>query len=141
MAKNDFSYVLSPTAGRLPSAYRLIPATTGVPAVGVVVTTGAAVWGAYADIAAVGAITAEFFIVGFYLDTLGVAQIFEAQIADATPTVLTEFRINPTAVTVNLGLLPAGAYPIYMAANARVQARAGGTLAKVIGVSMLYTTG
>ena len=121
--------------------YLLIPATTGVPAVGVVVTTGAAVWGAYADIAAAKAITVEFWICGFYLNTLGVAQIFEAQVRDATPATLTEFRIDPTAVTPNLGLLPAGPYPIWMAANAQVQARAGGTLAKVIGVSMLYATG
>lgn len=141
MTKNSFSPVLSPTSGRLPDRYLLIPATSGVPAVGAVVTTGAGAWGAYADIAALNAITAEFFIVGFYVDTLGVAQIFELQVADATPTVLTEFRINPTAVTTNLGLLPAGAFPIYMAANARVQARGGGAAAKVIGVSMLYTTG
>ncbi len=121
--------------------YALIPATTGVPAVGVVVTTGAGAWGAYKDIAAAKAIATDFWICGFYIDTLGVAQIFEVQVRDATPTTLTELRIDPTAVTANLGLLPAGPYPIYMVANSQVQARGGGAAAKVIGVSMLYATG
>jgi len=141
MSKNSFSPVMSPTSGRLPQQYLLIPATTGVPAVGAVVTTGVGAWGAQAAIAALNAIAAEFFICGFYINTLGLAQIFEVQVSDATPTVLTEFRINPTAVTANLGLLPAGTFPIYMAANALVQARGGGAAAHVIGVSMLYTTG
>ena len=141
MSKNTFSPVMYPPSGRLPEQYLLIPATTGVPAVGVVLTTGAGAWGGYADIAAAAAIVAEFFICGFYIDTLGAIQIFEVQVADATPTVLTEFRLDPTAVTVNLGFLPAGTFPIYMAANAQVQGRGGGAAAKAIGVSMLYTTG
>src|SRR3989304_3154080 len=139
MTKNAFSYVFSPTAGRLPDQYLLIPATTGVPAVGAVVTTGAGA--PYANIAAKNAIAAEFFVCGFYLDTIGGSQIFEVQVRDATPTTLSEFRIHPTAGTPNLGLLPAGMYPIYQAANAQVQARAGGAAAKVLGVSMLYTIG
>ena len=141
MSKDSMAGLLFAPSGRAPAQYRLIPATTGVPAAGAVLTSGAGAWGAYADIAALNAIAAEFFIVGFYLNSLGAIQIFEVQVADATPTVLTEFRIDPTAVTANLGLLPAGALPIYMAANAQVQGRAGGALAKVIGVSMLYTTG
>jgi hypothetical protein len=141
MTKNTFEPVMAPGSGRLASQYLLIPATTGVPAVGAVLTTGAGAWGAYADIAAAAAIAAEFFICGFYIDTLGVAQVFEVQVADNTPTVITEFRIHPTAVTPNLGLLPAGAYPVYRAGGGQVQGRAGGAAAKVIGVSMLYTTG
>ena len=121
--------------------YLLIPATTGVPAVGVVVTTGAGAWGAYANLAAAKAITVDFWICGFYVNTLGVAQIFEVQVRDAVPATLTEFRIDPTAVTPNLGLLPAGPFPVYMVANAQVQARGGGAAGKVIGVSMLYGTG
>ena len=141
MTKNAFSYIMSPTSGALPARYRLIPAVTGVPAVGAVLTTGAGAWGAQADIAAAAAITAEFFICGFYVDTIGGVQVFEVQVSDLTPTPLTEFRIHPTAVTPNLGFLPAGTFPIYMAANAQVQGRAGGAAAKVIGVSMLYTLG
>ncbi len=118
--------------------YRLIPATSGVPAVGAVVTSGAGAWGAYKDLAAAGAIATPFWICAFDIDTLGAVQIFEIQVADATPAVLTEFRLDPTAVTANLGRIPAGPYPIAMAANAQVQARAGGAAAKVVGVSMLY---
>jgi len=142
MSKNSFSPLLSPTSGRLPEQYLLSPATTGVPAVGAVSTTGLGAWAAaYTAIIAALDIAVEYFICGMYIDTLGVAQVFEAQLADGTPTVLTEFRINPTAVTANLGYLPVGAFPIYMAANALVQYRAGGAAAKVIGVSLLYTTG
>ncbi len=121
--------------------YALIPATTGVPAPGVVVTSGAGAWGANKDIAAAGAIAVEFWICGFNLDTGGAAQIFEVDIRDATPALLTSFRIDPTAVTINIGYIPAGPYPIRMAPSAQVQARSGGAAAKVLGVSMLYATG
>ncbi|MDD5700428.1 MAG: hypothetical protein PHU23_00135 [Dehalococcoidales bacterium] len=121
--------------------YLLTPATTGVPAVGVVLTTGAGAWGVYADLIAALAITVEHWICGFFVNTLGAAQIFEVQVRDATPATLTEFRVDPTAVTANLGYIPAGPYPIWRAANAQTQARAGGAAAKVIGVSTLYTTG
>ena len=125
----------------LQARYLLIPATTGVPAVGAVVSTGTGAWGAQVAIAALNAIALEYWICGFYVDTLGVAQVFEVQVSDATPAVLTEFRINPTAVTANLGLLPAAPYPIWRPANALTQARGGGAAIKVIGVSMLYATG
>ncbi len=121
--------------------YLLTPATTGVPAVGVVLTTGAGAWGAYADLIAAAAIALEHWICGFYVNTGGAVQIFEVQVRDATPTTLTEFRFDPTAVTPNLGYLPAGPYPIWRAGSAQTQARAGGAAAKVIGVSTLYTTG
>ena len=121
--------------------YLLTPATTGVPAVGVVLTTGAGAWGAYADLIAAAAITVEHWLCAFDIDTLGAAQVFEVQVRDATPTTLTEFRIDPTAVTANLGRIPVGPYPIYRGANAQTQARAGGAAAKVIGVSTLYTVG
>lgn len=119
--------------------YSLRPATTGVPAVGVVVTTGAGAWGAYADIIAAAAITTDFWLCGIYLNTAGALQIFEAQLRDAVPATITEFRVDLTAVTPNLGLIPVGAYPIKMAANAQVQARAGGAAAKVLGISVLIS--
>lgn len=121
--------------------YALTPATTGVPAVGVVLTSGAGAWGAYADLIAAAAIALEHWICGFYVNTLGAFQIFEVQVRDATPATLTEFRFDPTAVTPNLGYIPAGPYPIWRAGNAQTQARAGGAAAKVIGVSTLYSTG
>ncbi|MFA5391749.1 MAG: hypothetical protein WC331_10045 [Candidatus Omnitrophota bacterium] len=123
----------------LNTTYYLTPATTGVPAVGTVVTTGAGAWGAYADLVAAGAITTEFWLCGFYTDTAGAAQVFEVQVRNATPATLTEFRIDPTAVTVNLGYLPVGPFPINMAGSSQVQARAGGAAAKVLGVSTLIS--
>ncbi len=121
--------------------YLLTPATTGVPAVGVILTTGAGAWGVYADLIAALAIAAAHWIRGLYVNTAGAVQIFEIQVRDATPTTLTECRFDPTAVTPNLGYLPAGPYPIYRAGGAQTQARAGGAAAKVIGVSTLYSTG
>lgn len=121
--------------------YLLIPATTGVSAVGTVLTTGAGAWGAYADLIAAAGIAAEHWLMGFYLDTLGASQVYEVQVRDATPATLTEFRVHPTAITPNLGLLPAGLYPIYRGGGVQTQARAGGAAAKVIGVSTLYATG
>jgi len=115
------------------------PAMTGVPAVGVVVTSGAGAWGAYADLIAASAITVQHWIGGFCIDNLGVAQIFEVQIRDATPASLFEFRINPTAVTPNLGVINPQ-FPIWRPANAQTQARAGGAAAKTIGITTLYTT-
>lgn len=141
MAKNDLGYIMSPTSGRYANQYLLHPATTGVPAVGIPLTSGAGAWGAYADIIAAAAALAELLICGFYVDTLGAVQIFEVQVADATPTVISEFRLDPTAVTANLGFLPVGAFPVYAAAAAQIQGRAGGAAAKVIGVSILYTVG
>lgn len=113
------------------------PAMTGVPAPGTVVTSGAGVWGAYVDLIAAGAIVTEHYIGGFDIDTLGAAQIFEVQVRDATPASLFEFRINPTAVTANLGRIQPP-YPIWRAASAQTQARAGGAAAKVIGITTCY---
>lgn len=141
MPKGDFSYIFSPVSGKLADQYLLHPATTGVPAVGVALTSGVGTWGSYADIVAANAITVEFFLCGFFINTLGAIQIFEVQIADSTPTVLSEFRIDPTAVTPNLGYIPVGPTPIYMAANSQIQGRSGGAAGAVIGVTILYTTG
>lgn len=141
MTKGTMGYRMSPTAAIYPDRYRLIPAVTGVPAVGVVLTSGAGAWGAYKDIAALNAIASEFLICGFYLDTVDAVQIFEVQVSDGVPTPITEFRVNPTAITLNMGFFPVGLFPVYQAANTQIQARCGGAAAKVIGVSMLYTIG
>ncbi len=120
--------------------YVLVPAATGVPAVGVVLTSGAGAFGARVDLIAAAAVAVEFWICGFNIDTVGVAQVFEVDVEDATPAILTSFRIHPTAVTPNLGTIPAGPYPIYMVAGSQVQGHPGGAAVKVIGVSTLYAT-
>ena len=141
MTKGTFGSTLYAPSGRLLDQYLLSPATTGVPAVGAVVTTGIGAWGGYVNIIAAAAIAVEFWVCGCYINTLGAIQIFEVQVVEATPTVLFEFRLDPTAVSANLGFIPAGAFPIYQLANAQIQARAGGAAAKVIGVSVLYSVG
>jgi hypothetical protein len=118
--------------------YRLWPATTGVPAAGISVVSGAGAWGAYADIVAASAITTEFWICGFNITTLGggAIQVMEMQIASATE-VLYEFRFDPSLVTTNVGpfMLP---YPMDMPANAQVRYRAGGAAARSLAVSLVY---
>lgn len=128
--------ILRGTAAR----WLLWPATTGVPAVGVALTSGAGAWGAAADIVAAGGIATQYFIGAVCLDTAGAAQIFEIQLGAATPATDTcvELRINPTAVTVNNGIEPLP-YPVAKGAGAQTSGRAGGAAAKVIGVSILYT--
>ena len=123
--------------------YAIIPAQTGVPAVGVVVTSGAGAWGAYKDLAAAKGITTEFWLCGLFFDTPGATQIYEGQVADATPTLLYPFRLEYLIVGAagyswhpHLPISP----PIYMPANAQVQARTGAAAAKVLGVSLLYAT-
>lgn len=126
--------------GQSGANWLLWPATTGVPAVGAVLTSGAGAWGAAADIIAAAAIAAEHWIGGFFVDTFGVAQIFEIQIGNATPATGTfyEARLDPTAITANLGFLPLP-YPKWRAGGAQTSGRAGGAAAKVVGVSALYS--
>jgi hypothetical protein len=121
--------------------YVIAPAMTGVPAVGTVVTSGAGAWGAQVDLLAAGAVATEFWLAGFAFDTAGAAQIFEVQVSNATPAQLWGTRLNPTATTINQAVSPVGPYPVYMAAGAQVQCRAGGAAAKVLGVSTIYATG
>lgn len=123
--------------------YAILPAQTGAGAAGVVVTAGAAAWGAYKDLAAAKAITTEFWIAGLFFDTPGALQIYEGQVADATPTLLYPFRLEYLIVGAagyswhpSLPIHP----PIFMGANAQVQARIGAAAAKVLGISMLYAT-
>ena len=121
--------------------YALIPATTGVPGVGVILTCGAGAWGVQADLVAAKGIVTDFWICGLCLDTTDAAAVYEIQISDGVPTVLAEARLDLSAVTVAMGLVPVGQYPIYMVANAQVQGRLGGAGGKVLGVSLLYATG
>jgi hypothetical protein len=120
--------------------YLITPAMTGVPAVGVVLTSGAGAWGAAADLIAAAAIAVEHYICGFFINTLGAFQIFELQVGGATPATdpIYSARLDPTAVTPNLGMLTVP-YPIWRPANQQTSARAGGAAAKVIGVSTLYS--
>ncbi len=131
--------LLQTVTGRT-ARYTVTPAVSGVPAVGVVLTTGAGAWGVYADLIAAAAILTEHWLCAFFLSIAGVAQIFEVQVRDATPVSLFEFVVDPTAVTVNLGqIFPP--FPIWRPGSAQTQARAGGAAAKVISVKTLVGLG
>ena len=133
--------ILRGTSGGGGARYLITPAMTGVPAVGVVLTSCAGAWGIAADLIAANAITTDFWICGFYYDTAGAAQVTELQVgigaAPTTNTIWTE-RLNPSAVTMNMGL-HGPPFPIYCPANSEISARTGGAAAKVLGVSTLYT--
>jgi hypothetical protein len=121
--------------------YRLWPATTGVPAAGISVVSGAGAWGAYADIVAAGAIATDYWVCGFNITTVGggAIQVMEIQVGSATET-LYEFRFDPSLVTTNVSpfMVP---YPIYMPSGAQLRYRAGGAAARSLAVSVLYATG
>ena len=122
--------------------YRMTPAPTGVPAVGVVSTCGAGAWGAAKDLVAAGAITTEFWVAGICLDTLGAAQVSELEVTNATlASILWQGRFDPTAATLNMAPFLAGPYPVYCAALTQVTGRTGGAAAKVLGVSLIYAIG
>ena len=126
----------------LSTTYQMRPATTGVPAVGINCPSGAGAWGATTVIFAAGAITTEFWVCGAYLSTLGAAQIFEGRIINLTlGTNLTEWRVDPTAITANLGLLPAGPYPVYCAGSTAINGQSGGAAAKTCSYSLLIGVG
>lgn len=132
--------------------YRIWPAPTGVPAAGIAVVSGAGAWGNVADIVAAKAIAVDFWACGFFVTTLagGVVQIMELIISNTGPAAgaggpvtapfLYQCRFDPTAVTLNLGLLSVP-FPVYCAPNARVAYCAGGAAARSVAVSILYATG
>lgn len=145
MAGPNFAAIPARTYNALLGAavrYHIIPALAGAGATGVTLTIAAGpTWSAYSNLAAAKAITSDFWIVGLVGHTPGVS-IFELQIADATPTVLDEWIIESSAAVDVLPFLPCHPFPIFMAANALVQARVGGSVAtKAVTVSMKYATG
>ena len=123
--------------------FRLWPAQTGAPAVGVVVIPGAGAWGAYIDIIAAAAITTDFLLYKVIVDTALVGfGLHEMQIYNATTTTMVyPFRVDLTATNCNVPSFNMK-IPIYCAPNAQIQARAGAAAAAdKIGVSLLVGTG
>ena len=132
--------------------YLLYPATTGVPAVGISVVSGAGAWGTVADIVAAKAIVTDFWVCGFQINTIagGAIQIMELLISSTGPAAgvagpvtapfMLEARFDPTLISTNLPpfMLP---YPVYKVANSRVCYCAGGAAARSVAVTMLYALG
>jgi len=132
--------------------YRLYPATTGVPAVGISVVSGAGAWGNVADIVVAGALAADFWVCGFQLNSLagGAVQIMEILISSTGPAAgnpgpvtvpfLLEARFDLTLVTPEFTpiMLP---YPVFKVGGSRVAYCAGGAAARSLAVTMIYALG
>lgn len=133
-------------------SYNLWPAATGVPAVGISVVSGAGAWGNVADIVAANAIATDYWVCGFYLNTLagGAIQLMEILVSNTGPAAgaggpptapfVWGGRIDPSLVTTNLGFqsLP---YPVFCVANVRLAYAAGGAAARSFAVTLLYALG
>lgn len=134
-----FQYMLDAPAALLYSMHPL-PTGNGVSA-GKALTSQAGAWtAAYADVVAANAIAVPFWVWSVHYCTAAGPQIFQALLADATPTIFFYDEIDITAATVNVGntRLP---YPKRFAAKAQIQGKAGGAAALAINVSIMYATG
>jgi hypothetical protein len=120
---------------------RTSPALGGAGVAGVVLTTGAGAWGAYADLIAAAAVATEFWVCGEGVYTPNGAQNFQFDIYNTTLTsTLASWSVDVTAVTVNIPpfMCP---LPIYCAGSTQVQGRAGGAAAKTINAYVIYAIG
>ena len=126
-------------------SYRLIPAMAAAAAVvGVAATSGAPGRGAAVDLVAANGIGVDFWACQFNLDTNGAAvqvmglEVWQGAAAWAIGTQVTSFRYDPSLISINIGAIPVGTYPVRLLANTRVQMAAHGAAARVMGVSLLY---
>jgi len=120
--------------------YTLYPVVGAGTVAGVTVTSGAGVWGADKEVIAALAITTEFWITGFDVDTNNGAQpvVIEIEIAGATSVM--SGRMDLTAVSSNIGRFGVP-IPRQIPANSQITARASGTGAKTYNVSVMVATG
>jgi len=121
--------------------YRTSPALGGAGVAGVVLTTGAGAWGAYADLIAAAAIATEFWVCGEGCYTVNGIQNFQFDVQNTTLTsVLFSWSADLTAVTPNIMpfMTP---IPIYCAAGSQIQGRAGGAAAKTVNAYAIYAIG
>lgn len=122
--------------------YTLYPVIGAGVSIGTTVTQGGAnAWGADKEIIAALAIATDFWFCNAMVDTSTAAETFVVDIEEAGTTHVFAFRVNPTAVTLNLG--PFGPpYPKRCTPSAQITARcAGPTGAKTINLSVLIATG
>jgi hypothetical protein len=122
--------------------YTLYPVIGAGVSIGVVTTGGAAnVFGADAELIAAAAITTEYWFCNAIVNTSDAAETFVVDIEIAGVTHVYAFRINPTAVTVNMGQY-GPPFPVRIPANSQLTARqASPTGGKVLGVSVTVATG
>ena len=122
--------------------YTLYPVVGAGVSIGDTVTQGGAnVWGADKELIAALAITTPFWFCQAMVDTSDAAETYVVDIERAGANSIYSFRVNPTAVTLNLG--PYGPpFPVAVVANTQVTARCSGpTGGKTINLSILIATG
>ena len=126
--------------------YLTLPALTGAGTGGTVLTVGAGgSWGAYADLAAAGAITTTFWVCGEGIFTGDTGPNFQFDVFNATlSTTLFSWSIQTTVpATVNAGpfMIP---LPIRCALGSQIQGRVGsvvGAAGKTINAYLVYAVG
>ena len=134
--------------------YHCFPLLAGAGAAGIALTVaGGPAWSAaygaaWTTIANAGGadITTEFWVCGLYAYTLTGAANVEIQMSGAAAPadindVYAELQVDFIAVTLNVGLLKVGPYPVWQPAAQLVAARIGGGAAKTLNVHVYYAIG
>lgn len=124
--------------------YAIHPALAGDGLPGTKFTAQAGDWSAaWVDLVAALGIPSDFWICSVLGNRHETDELFEFQLADATPTVLVNgfFDVKLTGAAGMSCLAPfALPAPLYMAANAQIQAKVGAVAAKYIYLAILYAT-
>jgi len=143
MADRMLTQILNKMLGYNKPVMTLYPVTSGAPAGGAAIPSGAGVWGVYTDIIAAAGILVDFWLLQVQFDAVGggAVQLFDVQIYNATiTTTLYATKVDPTAATMNVPPITF-MFPIYCVASSNIQGRAGGAAARTIGTSLLVATG
>lgn len=124
--------------------YAVHPALTGAGTPGTKFTAQAGDWtAAWADLVAADGITSDFWICSVLGNRHESDELFEFQLADGAAAVLVNgfFDVKITGAAGLSCLAPyALPFPIWMAANAQIQAKVGAAAAKYIYLALLYAT-
>ena len=125
--------------------YALWPTWAANVIAGTVVTAGASAYGAVKELIAANTITTDFWACSVDFDTTTNFQLFRVEVGTGTTGVFTtsrgQFQLDVTAATANLSRFMVGPFPAWCPANTQMVARATGTGAKVVGVSLCTATG
>ena len=126
-------------------AYAIYPVMAATTIAGTVVTSGAGAFGATKELIAAAAIGSDYWVCAADFDTAGAAQVYRIDIgtgvASAFTTSRMQVQLDTTAATCNLTRFMAGPFPAWVPGNMQLVARATGTGAKVVGVSVTTATG
>jgi len=144
MADSNLRRAYSIMLGMQPVTYTMYPLFTGATmTAGTVLTPGAGVWGALADIIAAAAIATEFWLV-YTVFTLaaGAFALHEVRINNTTAAVnVMQIRVDPTAASPNTNPFPFP-IPVHCNIGAQIQGQTiAANAADKISASILVATG